>query len=169
MRLNIFRKIKKNQGVALLMSILMLSGMLIVSLGIANLAIVSMKMNKAGSESSRSFFASDAGIEETLWKVRKNSYVLPTSTTESIIQNNNLLEEEEYRVNYSTTTNDIIVESFGKYKETHRGIQVIFKERLDFCGDAIIQTSRSETCDDGVLENGNNSGGCNATCTGLLP
>ncbi len=71
---NDFRK--NNDGTVLFMTLLILTSMLTVVLGAANLVMLRIKMSGAQERSTIAYFAAETGIERTLWEIRQNSFEL---------------------------------------------------------------------------------------------
>ncbi len=117
--------IKDNEGAALLMTLLILSSVLVVALATADLVMVGIKMSRNQVQSTRAFFAAEAGVERSLWKSRKDSYDLPDSDTENVFSGT-LGNEATYQVNYSTTTPEVMFTSTGDYRQVKRTISVSF-------------------------------------------
>jgi Tfp pilus assembly protein PilX len=67
-------KLLNNKGVAIYLAILVLTGILIVSLGAANLVVNGLKMSKTQYDSTKAYFAAEAGAERVLWEIRKNNF-----------------------------------------------------------------------------------------------
>ena len=68
--------LKDNRGTVLFMTLLILTSMLTVVLGAANLVMLRIKMSGAQERSTIAYFAAETGIERTLWEIRQNSFEL---------------------------------------------------------------------------------------------
>ena len=79
MRMNI---IKDNNGIALMMALLILTSILVVSLGAADLVISGLKASGTQERSTISYFAAEAGLEKILWEIRQNEFSLGDCSTE---------------------------------------------------------------------------------------
>ncbi|MBU0722427.1 hypothetical protein KKA93_03165 [Patescibacteria group bacterium] len=117
-------KYKKNQtGIILLLTLFILSGILVVTLVAADLVFAGIKMNRLTGYSNLAFFASEAGIERSLWEVRKNNYVLPNIDTINIFSLNDLGNGSAYQVDYASSTPNVIFKSIGSYLGFKRSIE----------------------------------------------
>lgn len=63
-----------NRGIALMMALLILTSILVVSLGAADLVMSGLKMSGTQERSTIAYFAAEAGIERVLWEIRKNGF-----------------------------------------------------------------------------------------------
>lgn len=67
---------KQKAAITIFLTILILSIILIVSLGAAFLMLGQIKMSQMAEESVRAFYAADAGAEQALYKTRKEDFCL---------------------------------------------------------------------------------------------
>ncbi len=65
-------------GSAIFLVVLLLAGVLTISLGAADLIVSGAKMGKVQYDSTKAYFASEAGAERALWEVRKRE-IEPTN------------------------------------------------------------------------------------------
>jgi len=119
-------KIKNNEGTALLMALLVLASILTVSLGTADLIVPGIKMSRTQAQSTKAFFASEAGVEKSLWEIRKNGYFLLEEATDNIF-NGSLDNISTYQVDYATSSPMVIFTSTGEYQQTRRSVAVSFE------------------------------------------
>jgi hypothetical protein len=115
--------IKNNRGVVLLLTLLILSSILVVTLGVADLVFIGVKMNRLTGYSGAAFFASEAGLERALWEARKNGYTLPESDQTDIFTLNNIGNGGSYNVNYATSSPSVVFRSIGTYKGVKRSVE----------------------------------------------
>jgi len=121
------RNVLKNKfGTALFMALLILSGVLAVSLGVASLLISGAKMSRGQAHSTKAYFATEAGIERSLWEVRKGSYSLPDIDEDNIFYGT-LGNNSAYQVDYASSTPYIHFISTGSFQDTNRSIQVTYQ------------------------------------------
>jgi len=66
--------ISDHRGSTLLMAVLILSGILIVSLGTANLVFSGVRLSRLQENSTRAYFSAEAGIERFIWAYGKNGF-----------------------------------------------------------------------------------------------
>jgi hypothetical protein len=70
---NRFKKLLVNkEGSAIFLVVLLLAGVLTISLGAADLIVSGAKMGKVQYDSTKAYFASEAGAEKLLYDVRRN-------------------------------------------------------------------------------------------------
>lgn len=130
--------LKNNKGTALLMILFMLSGILIVALGAANLIIPGIKMSRNQISSTKSYFAAETGIEEILITTRinemdisgcdatTNKYLnLVTETCAGTQQTYFLPNSASYVVIF-VSDSPITFRSTGSYRGTKRSIEVSY-------------------------------------------
>jgi len=121
-------KYKKNQtGVILLLTLFILSGILVITLGAADLVLAGIKMNRLAGYSSLAFFASEAGLERALWEARKNpSFFLPDNNQDGLFTEL-LGNSSSYVVNYASSTPDVAFTSIGSYRGAKRSIESTYQ------------------------------------------
>jgi len=129
---------KKNQkGVILLLTLLILSGILVVTLGAASLVLAGIRMNRLTGYSNIAFFASETGLERALWEARKKDpkLVLPDDNFNDILQCDfvpnscDLSNGSSYMVNYATSSPPLVPASIvtftstGSYQGVKRSVE----------------------------------------------
>lgn len=154
---NIIFKIKRGiltdrRGTAIFLALFILAGILIVSLGAANLVVSGLKMSKTQYDSTKAYFAAEAGAERVLWEIRKNGFI-PSSaigcdltdgdTTNDYInfdninsdpdpatcgdeQINTLSNGASYSVILKSMGTATSTQSIGSYRDTIRVIEVSY-------------------------------------------
>ncbi len=163
-----YKKNKKQNGVILLLTMFILSGILIITLGAADLVMAGIKMNRLTGYSSLGFFASEAGLEQALWEVRKNNYVLPDVDQDNIFQNIDIGNNSSYIVSYATSSPNVTFTSVGFYGGAKRSVQSSFEFGSVGGGPACTPDCTGKECgDDGC---GGSCGSCSADqfCSGSL-
>lgn len=130
---------KKNQkGVILLLTLFILSSILVVTLGAADLVMAGLKMNRLTGYSSLAFFASEAGLERALWEARKNSLftlpdeaevkplfpLIPPSPVGSKVFLDN---DSAYIVDYASSTPNVTFKSIGSYGGVKRSVESTYQ------------------------------------------
>jgi len=121
------KNIKKQRGVILLLTLLILSGILVVTLGAADLVFAGIKMNRLTGYSSLAFFASEAGLERALWEARYNGYSYPSVDTPNVFSSTDISNGSAYQVNYATSTPYVTFTSIGGYKGVKRSVASTYK------------------------------------------
>jgi hypothetical protein len=119
--------IEKEKGVILLLTLFILSGILVITLGAADLVFAGIRMNRLTGYSGLAFFASEAGLERALWEVRKNNYVLPNLDTIDVFSLADLGNGSAYQVNYATSTPNVTFKSIGVYRGVKRSVESTYQ------------------------------------------
>ena len=138
------KTIYNNNGTALLMALMILSGILVVSLGMANLIIPGIKMSRIQGYSTKAYFAAEAGVERALWVRRKSDYDFSAcaSSGECLDFDDfpvncgdcpNTIEtlgDSEYNINYASSTIDMYITftSIGSYQNIQRSLEIKYTE-----------------------------------------
>lgn len=136
MRILQIEKIKGNKkGVVLLLTLLILSSILVVTLGAADLVIAGVKMNRQTGYSGIAFFAAEAGMERALWEARKNNLVLSNGNVNNIFNCPGnppacpLSNSSSYVVDYATSTPKITFKSIGSYLGVKRSVESTYQSQ----------------------------------------
>jgi len=151
------KQLKKSKGTALLLTLLILSSILVIALGAANLIVPGIRMSRTQEQSTKAFFAAEAGAERGLWEVRKNSYTLPESDTEDIF-NGSLDNNSAYQVDCAVALPQITFTSTGSYRQTRRSVAVNFEVLGEYGGCVPDCIGKLCGADDGC------GGTCPSTC-----
>ena len=119
----------KNQegATAIYMVLMILSGILIAGLGLGNLIIANIEMGGVQTQSTKAYFAAEAGAEYVLYRYRKHGENLPygsnNSVASSTLSNNSSFnvsyegyQEGDYDYNEFT--------SVGSFGEVRRSVEV---------------------------------------------
>ncbi len=154
--MNKIKKQFKNQtGIILLLTLFILSGILIITLGAADLVMSGLKMNRLTGYSNLSFFASEAGVEKALWEARKNNYVLPDVDTPNVFSFS-LGNQGTYQINYSTSSPNVTFTSVGSYLGAKRSVESTYSASSETEGG----TGCLPSCDGKVC----GDDGCGSVC-----
>jgi hypothetical protein len=147
--------LKNSRGMILLLTLLILSSILVVTLGAADLVMAGIKMNRLTGYSSIAFFASEAGMERALWEARKNSYSLPGTDTANVFNLANLGNGSAYQVDFYTSSPFITFKSIGSFKGARRSVESTY----DISSGACLPDCTGKVCgDDGCA---GSCGSCN--------
>jgi len=124
-----FLKISKDkEGSALALTMFILAGMMIVAMSGSYVIMLGLKSSNIQSQSTKSYFAAEAGAEKLLWEMRKNNwayYEEDVSFTDSISEFDSVLDSgASYKVYYTHNVQPIIFESIGEFKGTKRSVQL---------------------------------------------
>lgn len=107
---------KMQEGITLYLTIAVLSILTTLLLSLSGISVSQIKVLWGLSDSVVAFYAADTGIEQGLYQIRKQE------NYNSIPQT--LLGQASYNVFITTTTDEIIMKSVSKCKETRRAIEV---------------------------------------------
>jgi hypothetical protein len=104
------------------MVILILGGFLLSVIMATNLIIQGLKMANIQVDSTRAYFAAEAGAERVLWEARKNGYSFPGEDTEGIFSGE-LSNGSTYTVDY-VATSSVLFRSVGSFNDVKRRVEV---------------------------------------------
>ncbi len=141
--------LKNQKGTALFLTLIILTSVLIVSLGAADLVISGTKQGRTQVYSAEAYFAAEAGAERALWEIRKNVFTFlrldssacqvndyinfdntnipPSTATCGSEQTNVLLNGAAYNVVFrsggGTATTTAAV---GSYNDVERSVEITY-------------------------------------------
>ncbi len=127
---HIFSINEEKEGSSILIIVLMLTFIFTSALGISEIIMSSLKMGTVQTYSAKAYFGAESGIEKILWEYKKNSFTVPTSSKENIL-NGNMPNNSSYVVNYVSSSDvdynyDKYI-SIGKFNNVKRSVEVSFK------------------------------------------
>ena len=121
---------KKQLGSALILTMFIMSGMLIVAFSGAYVIMLGIKSGGIQAQSTKAYYAAEAGTERLLWEVRQNdcqdsdpSCSGAVSDTVSVFNDNLATPGLNYSV-YFTEFPPLVFHSIGEYKNTRRSVEV---------------------------------------------
>lgn len=117
--------IKENKGTALFMTLMILTSILTVALGAANVVMSGILMNRTQTFSTKAIYAAEAGAEKALYEVRKNNLYLDSDQL-NIFGTTTLSNNSTFTVDYATSSPYIIITSNGLYSGARRSVQLSF-------------------------------------------
>ncbi|PIR89876.1 hypothetical protein COS93_01440 [bacterium (Candidatus Gribaldobacteria) CG07_land_8_20_14_0_80_33_18] len=106
-----------NKGISLYLVIVILTVSMTVILGLVVLLIGEIQIISPLGDSIVAFYAADAGIEHSLYNLRKEPYGTGIVTGELIIRDN-------LKASYTVSVEGSKHISYGNYKETNRAIEI---------------------------------------------
>ena len=114
------------------MTLLILSGILVVTLTAADLVFAGIRMNRLTGYSSLAFFASEAGLERALWeartwKARGAPNPLPDAPTQANLFSGSLSNGSSYIVDYASSTPTVTFKSVGDYRGAKRSVESTYE------------------------------------------
>lgn len=115
---------KNQKGVALYLTMVILSVLMAVILTMISMAISQIKVIHALSNSIAAFYAADTGIERVLYAIFQEGYV--PSRGECPLSYSGTLENEATFEVCVSDNSDSVIFSTGTYKKTKRRIEITF-------------------------------------------
>lgn len=107
---------QKQSGIALLLTIIILSAVTLIAVLIADIVVVQLKLAKDISDSQAAVYAADSGVEWQLYQIRKG-----VSVTSPVMSNG---------ATVTTTVTGMVpsftIKSLGSYKSVKRQFEVSF-------------------------------------------
>ncbi len=126
--------LNNERGVILLLTLLILSGILVVTLGAADIVMSGIKMNRLTGYSSLAFFASEAGMERALYEARQPGYSYPADQYKADIlgcvsnpASCALSNDSSYIVDYASSTPTVTFKSIGSYRGAKRSVESTYE------------------------------------------
>jgi len=120
--------IQYHKGIALILTISILSGLLALALGISTLLIREMKLSQEIANSGIAYGAADTGIERFMYGVNKES-LDPTTCpcgTSNCYAPSPLSSGASYTVCTQQTGPPVQIKSAGTFRTTNRTIQISY-------------------------------------------
>lgn len=119
----------KLKGSAVMLSLFILVGVMVVILGGASVIISGLKMGTLQSHSTKAYFAAEAGTERLLYEFRKTELWIglggDNAPQENLFSTSTLNIGAEYIVNY-TSYNPLTFTGIGSFAQTRRSVEVSF-------------------------------------------
>jgi len=112
--------LKNKNGTAILLTLFLLSGMLVVVLSAASIIVSGIKMSRTQTQSTKAFFAAEAGAERALWEIRKNA--AGSANFSATLDNGS-----NYLVESGVNGAEMTVTSAGLYMGARRTVEVSFQ------------------------------------------
>jgi len=123
---NISRKIIKKDlsGSALLLTMFILAGMLIVAMSGAYVILLGIKAGGIQAQSTKAYYAAEAGAEHVLYKLRRGGWEYEIPSNLIVFSATLPNSGASYKV-YYTSFPPLIFTSVGEYNQTKRSVEVI--------------------------------------------
>jgi 5-bromo-4-chloroindolyl phosphate hydrolysis protein len=126
----IFQNIKKFKiGSAMILTMFILAGMLVVALSGSYIIVAGIKAGGTQAQSTKAYFAAEAGLEDILYQVRKENlpHTKENVNTETPIIMGDLestgVSYKEYFTGYTPTR---VFVSVGEYQSAKRSVEANF-------------------------------------------
>ncbi len=124
-KIKLIKKIVKRPGDALILTMFIMAGMLIVAMSGSYVALVGIKAAGVQSQSTKAYYAAEAGAEKFLWELYKNNYSHPKFIFSPItIFNGSLSNNTSYQV-YYTQRFPLTFKAVGDYRNSKRSVEII--------------------------------------------
>lgn len=118
------KNIKNLSGSALILTMYILAGMMIVALSGSYIVLVGIKSAGVQSQSTKAYFAAEAGAEHLLYKMRQNNWQLPKNpSSDTTVFDDTFSSGQAYKV-YFLNFNPTIFNSIGEYHKTKRSVEI---------------------------------------------
>jgi len=118
---------KKLKGNALILTMFIMAGMIIVASSGSYLAILAIRSGSIQAQSTKAYFVAESGAEQLLYELRKGPYVPEQTPDHSISiffnQLNTLEQGGNYNV-YHIADYQMLWMSVGEYNNTKRGVEI---------------------------------------------
>ena len=119
---------QKIKGSAMILTMFILSGMLIIAMSGAYIVLLGIISSGTQAQSTRAYFAAEAGVERLLWEVRVDG-LNPESTSEAyslLAGDLEPLSAAWYEVFYLYSAPDRFFTSVGEFQNIKRSVDVRF-------------------------------------------
>lgn len=107
-------RFRNRKGVSLYFTVILLSVILTISLGLTSILISQMKGFQGLGNSTKAFYAADSGVEKALLHYGEDGYLAIET----------LKNKSSYNVVQSCDTNNCTVDSSGNFSHSKRRIEV---------------------------------------------
>ncbi|MFA5024006.1 MAG: pilus assembly PilX N-terminal domain-containing protein [Patescibacteria group bacterium] len=124
-RLKLNKKLDKvRPGSALLLTMFILAGMLIVAMSGAYITLLGIQASGIQSQSTKAYFAAEAGAENLLWFLRRNGWEYNDPSETPIFEGTMPVSRAGYNV-YFTAFPPLKFSAIGEYNKTKRSVEII--------------------------------------------
>ncbi len=115
-------KINPKKGSALILTMFIMAGMLIVAMGGAYVVFLGIKAGGIQAQSTKAYYAAEAGAERLLWELRWNGYEYTTVSPNSIFQSS-LSNGSDYNV-YFVDFPPLVFRGIGEFQNSKRSVEI---------------------------------------------
>jgi len=120
------------RGDALILTMFIMAGMLIAAMGGSYVALLEIRASGLESQSTKAYYAAEAGAEDFLYQFRKQAYTdYGSYNPHSFDTNDNqflfsgqLDNDTSYSVYYQKSITPIIFNALGSYQNVKRSVQL---------------------------------------------
>jgi len=124
MLLKIVKNNKFKKGSALVLTMFILAGMMIVALSGSYIVLVGIKSAGFQAQSTRAYFAAEAGTEQILYEMRKKNWLLARNPSLVNYVFSGTLETGPSYKTYYLHFDPTIFSSIGEYNKTKRSVEI---------------------------------------------
>ena len=127
---------KTNKGVALILTILILVGILAIALGVTSLMVGEIRITREIPRALKAYYAAEVGIERKLYELRKADDISNIGSPPDCTGASGFCLDGSdvcYSVNVDTTSNpppnpppNVYIKSYGCYKRIKRSVEVSY-------------------------------------------
>jgi len=110
-------------GDALILTMFIIAGMLIVALSGAYVVTLSLRAGGIQAQSTKAYYAAESGAEQLLWQLRKNSYAYGSPAPGTPIFTGALPAGATYTV-YFTSFPPLVFDSVGEFQNARRSAEI---------------------------------------------
>jgi len=116
-----FRNIRQS-GSALVLTMFIMAGMLIVAMSGAYVVFLGIKAGGIQAQSTKAYYAAEAGAERLLWELRQGGYSYADNPGELIFQGD-LAGGSRYDI-YFVEFPPLVFRSVGEYQSSKRSVEI---------------------------------------------
>ena len=117
---------KKAKGSALILTMFILAGMLVVAMGGSYVILLGIKAGGIQAQSTKAYYVAEAGTERFLWELRKTGVSYPNVQTFPVnnISSGTLPNGGTYQVNFTAGYAPPVFEIVGQFQATKRSVEI---------------------------------------------
>jgi hypothetical protein len=113
----------RQSGSAMILTMFILAGMLIVAISGSYLVMIGIKAGGIQAQSTKAYFAAESGVEDILWQIRSSNLLHGRKGRPQSLINGALTPEDTYEV-FFFTDDKYIYTSIGDSRNTKRSVEV---------------------------------------------
>ncbi len=114
---------RHKSGTALILTMFILAGMLVVAMSGSYVVLLGIKAGGIQSQSTKAYFAAEAGTERFLFELRHNDYEINNISGVSVFSETLPYSDSSYNV-YFTSFPPLTYTAIGEFQKTKRSVEV---------------------------------------------
>jgi hypothetical protein len=121
------RTLRPRRGSALILTMFIMAGMIIVAFSGAYVVFLGIKSGGIQAQSTKAYYAAEAGAERLLWELRQNGYEYSSVAAEDTIFSGTLPPNNGNQAKYEVYFYDfppLIFRSVGDYQTSRRSVEI---------------------------------------------